>query len=59
LIKKRHNKLKKGEVKTVKFVKGIIIGTAITAGVVMMYNDGMMDRKRLMRRGRQLVRKWI
>jgi len=42
-----------------EFVKGVIIGTAITAGVVMMYNDGMMDRKRLMRKGRQLVRKWI
>ena len=42
-----------------KFVKGVIIGTAIAAGAIMMYNDGMMDKKRLMKKGRQLVRKWM
>lgn len=40
-----------------KFVKGMIIGTAIAAGVALMYNDGMMNKKRIMKRGKQLVKK--
>ena len=34
-----------------KFVKGMIIGTAIAAGMAMMYNDGMMYKKKILRRG--------
>lgn len=40
-----------------KFVKGMIIGTAIAAGVALMYNDGMMNKRRVMKRGRQLAKK--
>lgn len=40
-----------------KFVKGMIIGTAIAAGVAFMYNDGMMNKKKIMKRGRQLAKK--
>lgn len=40
-----------------KFVKGMVIGTMVTAGVAMMYNGGMMNRKKIMRRGKQLAKK--
>lgn len=40
-----------------KFVKGMIIGTAIATGVALMYNDGMMNKKRIIKRGRQLAKK--
>ena len=39
-----------------KFTKGIIIGSMITAGVMMMYSDGM-DTKKMMKKGKQLMRK--
>lgn len=40
-----------------KFAKGMLIGTIVAAGVAMMYNDGMMNKKKIMRRGRQLAKK--
>ncbi len=40
-----------------KFVKGMLIGTAIAAGVALMYNDGMMNKRRVMKRGRQFAKK--
>ncbi len=40
-----------------KFAKGMLIGTIVAAGVAMMYNDGMMNKKRMMRRGKQLAKK--
>ena len=40
-----------------KFVKGMTIGTMVAAGVAIMYNDGMMNKKRMMKRGKQLVKK--
>lgn len=40
-----------------KFVKGMIIGTMVAAGVAMLYSDGMMDKKALKRKGRQMMRK--
>lgn len=39
-----------------KFTKGIIIGSVITAGIIMMYADNM-DTKKMMKRGKQLVKK--
>ncbi|MCL2383744.1 MAG: hypothetical protein FWC79_06430 [Oscillospiraceae bacterium] len=41
-----------------KIVKGIVIGTVIATGVAMMYSDGMLNKKRMARRGRQLVKKF-
>ena len=38
-----------------KFVKGMIVGTAIAAGVALMYNDGMMNKKRIMKRGKHKI----
>ena len=40
-----------------KFVKGMLIGTVITAGALMMYSDGMVNKKRIMKRGRQIAKK--
>lgn len=40
-----------------KFVKGMIIGTAIAAGVALMYNDGMINKRRMMKKGKQLAKK--
>ena len=40
-----------------KFVKGMIIGTAIAAGMAIMYNEGMMNKKTIMKKGRQLAKK--
>ena len=39
-----------------KFTKGMIIGSMITVGIMMMYTDNM-DTKKMMKKGRQLVKK--
>lgn len=36
-----------------KFVKGIIIGSAIGVGVMMMYSEGMLNKKKM----KQMVKK--
>lgn len=40
-----------------KFIKGMLIGTAVAAGVAFMYNDGMVNKKKIMRRSRQIAKK--
>lgn len=40
-----------------KFTKGIIIGSVITAGIMMMYADDNMNTKKMMKKGKQLMRK--
>lgn len=37
-----------------KFVKGIVIGTAVTATAWMLYSEGMLNKKRIMRQCRKL-----
>ena len=39
-----------------KFAKGMIIGSMITAGIMMMYTDNM-NTKKMMKKGKQLARK--
>ena len=39
-----------------KFTKGMILGSMITAGMMWMY-DNKMTGKKMMKRGKQLVRK--
>ena len=39
-----------------KFTKGIIIGSMITAGIMMMCTDNM-DTKKMMKKGKQMIRK--
>ena len=41
-----------------KFIKGVMIGGLITTGLVMMYTEsGMMDKKKMMKKGKQFARK--
>ena len=40
-----------------KFAKGIIIGSMITAGIMMMCADNNMDTKKMRKKGKQLMRK--
>ena len=41
-----------------KFAKGVAVGAIITAGAMMMYSEGIDDsKKKLMRKGRQIIRK--
>lgn len=38
------------------FVKGIVVGTMVSAGIMMMYTDGI-NRKNLMKKGKQMAKK--
>lgn len=41
-----------------KFVKGMIMGTLISAGVVMLYSEkNMMKKNKMVKKGKQLIRK--
>ena len=41
-----------------KFIKGVMIGGLITTGLVMMYTEtGMMNKKKMMKKGKQFARK--
>lgn len=41
-----------------KFVKGIMIGGLITTGLMMMYTENdMMNKKKLMKKGKQIAKK--
>ena len=38
------------------FIKGVVVGTAISAGIAMMY--GGMTKKSMMKKGKQMAKKW-
>lgn len=40
-----------------RFVKGMIVGSAIMVGAAIIYSDGMMKPKKLAKKGRQLARR--
>ncbi len=41
-----------------KFVKGVMIGGLITTGLVMMYTEtGMRNKRKMMKKGKQLIKK--
>ncbi len=41
-----------------KFVKGMVMGTLISAGVVMLYNEkNTMKKNKMMKKGRQFIKK--
>lgn len=41
-----------------KFMKGVVVGTILTAGTMMMYSEGIDDnKKKMMKKGKQIVRK--
>ncbi len=40
------------------FAKGVMIGTLITAGTLMMYSENLdQNKKKVMKKGRQLVKR--
>ena len=40
------------------FVKGVIVGTMVSAGIMMMYNDTMgMNKKMMMKKGKQMAKR--
>jgi hypothetical protein len=41
-----------------KFTKGLVVGSLITAGIVMMCADSnMMNKNKMMKKGRKLIKK--
>ena len=41
-----------------KFIKGVMVGGLITTGIVMMYSENdMFNKKKMMKKGRQMVKK--
>ena len=38
------------------FVKGMVVGTMISAGIMMMYTDGI-NKKNVMKKGKQMAKK--
>lgn len=41
-----------------KFMKGIVLGSLITAGTMMMYSEGIDEsKKKMIKKGKQIVRK--
>lgn len=41
-----------------KFIKGMMIGGLITTGIVMMYTEkDMMNKKKIMKKGKQFAKK--
>ena len=41
-----------------KFIKGVMIGGLITTGLVMMYTEtDMMNKKKMMKKGKQFAKK--
>ena len=40
------------------FMKGVMIGSLITAGTMMMYSEGIDEsKKKMMRKGKQIAKK--
>lgn len=41
-----------------KFVKGMVMGTILSAGIVMMYNESnSMKRNKMIKKGKQFIKK--
>lgn len=40
-----------------KFAKGVMVGTLISAGIIWMYNETMgKDSKKMMRKGKKIIK---
>ena len=40
-----------------RFVRGMIIGATVGAGIAMMYTEGMINKKTLMKKGKLMAKK--
>ena len=38
------------------FVKGVLVGTMVSAGIMMMYNEGT-NKKNVIKKGKQMAKK--
>ena len=47
--------LKKGD--NMRFVKGVLIGSAVTAAAYMMYTEGVFNKKRMAKQARRWAHK--
>ncbi len=48
----------KGLVVFLKFTKGVILGSIITAGTMMVYSDNLdINKRKLMKKGKQMMKK--
>ena len=44
--------------KNMRFTKGLMLGSAITAGMMMIYSEGMdSSKKKIMKKGKQFMKK--
>ena len=51
-------KIFKERMMNMKFVKGVVIGGLLVTGAAMMYTEmGKTTKKKMMKKGRQMVRK--
>lgn len=42
-----------------KFVKGLVIGGLVTTGMVMLWqNDNMFNTNKMMKKGKNLLKRW-
>ena len=45
------------EVDQMKFIKGVMLGTMISAGAIWMYAEATnMDRKKIMKKGKKILK---
>ena len=47
----------KNKLVKMSFVKGIIVGAGITATAYMMYSEGMLNKRKMVKQARKLVHK--
>lgn len=40
-----------------KFTKGVIIGSMLTAGIIMMVKDNTLDAKEMVKKGKRFIKK--
>lgn len=40
-----------------KFIKGILLGTVLSAGVAIAYSESSMSRRKIMKKGRKIAKR--
>ena len=42
-----------------KFTKGLLVGSLLTTGLLMMYSESdMLNKKKMMKKGKKMVKNW-
>ena len=43
-----------------KFTKGLLVGSLLTTGLLMMYSESdMLNKKKMMKKGKKMVKNWV